>query len=155
MNPPESPHKNVPGAAELWAAAADVLTSVPHFSQLGWKAGLDFAAIEFSTTATPWPGGRLLSGQRGWAFGVCQHRSGWHQLPLLALCWQPEQPCKSHEEQPVLSPAKAFVACILNACHWKFASSGTLRGIFGPGVGRVFALQRTLLLGHAAIHLCI
>lgn len=50
MNPPESPHKNVPGAAELWAAAADVLTSVPHFSQLGWKAGLDLAAIEFSTT---------------------------------------------------------------------------------------------------------
>lgn len=55
----------------------------------------------------------------------------------------------------MLSPAKAFVACVLIACHWKFASLGTLWGIFGPGVGRVFALQRTLLLGHAAIHLCI
>lgn len=51
------------------------------------------------------------------------------------------------------SSAKAVVASILIACHWKFASSGTLWGIFGPGVGRVFAFQRAMLLGHAGIHL--
>lgn len=50
MNPPQSPHKNAPvwplEQPELWAAAAaDVLTSVPHFSQLGWKAGLDLSLL--------------------------------------------------------------------------------------------------------------
>lgn len=39
MNPPPSPHSNAPVwplvQPEVWAVAADVLTSVPHFSQLG------------------------------------------------------------------------------------------------------------------------
>lgn len=76
-------------------------------------------------------------------------------MPLLALCWQPEQPWKSHEEQPVPSPAKAFVACVLIACHWKFASLGTLWEIFGLGVGRVFALQMDHAIGpchHPSVH---
>lgn len=86
---------------------------------------------------------------------ICQHRSVWHQLPLLTPYWQTEQPWKSHKEQIAPSSAKAFVASILIACHWKFALSGTLWGIFGPGVGRVFALQRAMLLGYATIHLRI
>lgn len=51
MNPPQSPHKNTPAwpleQAELWAAAAEVLTSAPHFSQLGWKAGLNITAVKW------------------------------------------------------------------------------------------------------------
>ena len=59
---------------------------------------------------------------------ICLHRSVWHQLPLLALYWQTEQPWKSHEERLVPGPAKVFVASVLIACRWKFASSGTLWG---------------------------
>lgn len=76
----------------------------------------------------------------------------WHQLPLLAPYWQTEQLWKSHQEWLVPGPAKVFVAFVLTACCWKFASLGILWGIFGPGYGRVLALQRTMLLGHPSVH---
>lgn len=86
---------------------------------------------------------------------IRQYRSVQHQLPLLALYWQTEQPWKSHKEWLVPGPAKVFVAYVLIACHWKFAMLRTLWGIFGPGVGKSFCFTKDHATGpcrHPSVH---